>query len=184
MNLHLGCGDRFLPGYVHVDINNSEHIDYCHTIETLPMIESDSVSIIYSCGALVYFDRFQIPGVLTEWKRVLKSGGTLRLSVPDFESIVSVYSTTGDLNHQGILGPIFGRWKIIVDGENKYIYQKTTYDFKSMSETLYECGFTHVSRYRWQDVMPEDYDDYSMAYIPHMDSTGRLISLNIEATKP
>jgi len=31
IKLHLGCGDRYLPGYTHVDIDEKPHIDYPNT---------------------------------------------------------------------------------------------------------------------------------------------------------
>ena len=140
---------------------------------------------IYSSHALEYFDRDEVKEVLSEWKRVLKPGGILRTSVPDFESIVKVYlDSDKNLNARGILGPLFGRWKIENKSEESYIYQKTTYDFSSLKTVLETAGFNKVERYNWWDVLPKDYDDYSMAYIPHMDKeNGLLLSLNVESVK-
>ena len=127
IKLHLGCGKRYLPGYIHVDLDVHPHIDYCHSISTLPMFEDESVDLIYSCGAFGYFDREECVDVLKEWGRVLKPGGVLRLSLSDFESIIEVYLQNGkDMDGEGILGPIFGKWKIISEnGESKNVYQRT-----------------------------------------------------------
>jgi predicted SAM-dependent methyltransferase len=181
--LHLGCGKRRLPGFVHVDLAKFPHIKYRRPISDLRVFKSGSAGLIYSSHAFEYFDRAEAVKVLKEWRRVLRKGGTLRLAVPDFEAMVKVYLKYGkDLEHQGILGPLFGKWPI--PGAAKTVYHKTTYDFKSLKKILEANGFTNVRRYHWKKALPEGYDDYSRAYVPHMDERkGILISLNVEARK-
>ena len=181
VKLHLGCGKRYLPGYIHVDIDDGDHIDYCLDIKSLKIFKNNSVDIIYSCGAIVYFDRQELKEVLLDWNRILKPGGKLRISVTDFKKIIEVYNTSGmDIETRGLLGPLFGRWLI----KNDILYQKTVFDFDSLKAFLKKCGFNNISKYDWRDILPPDYDDYSKAYIPHMDmENGILISLNVEAYK-
>ena len=181
--LHLGCGKRFLPGYIHIDLADYPHIDYQHDVKSLPMFKDLSVDLIYASHVIEYFDRIEIMDVLKEWYRVLKFGGILRLAVPDFEALVKVYIKYKDLNL--ILGPLYGRWEI--PGVNKVIYHKTVYDFISLKEILEKVGFKNVRKWNWRKVFVgryKGYDDYSQAYIPHMDKeNGILISLNVEAKK-
>jgi predicted SAM-dependent methyltransferase len=180
--LHLGCDKRYIPGFVHVDLADFPHIDYNHRIDHLPMFADESVSLIYSCHAFEYFDRQQAKEVLAEWRRVLQPQGVLRLAVPDFEALVKVYQQLGDLNR--VLGPLYGRWVIpSADGE-LLIYHRTVYDYQSLAALLVENGFRHVRRYDWRETVHKDHDDYSQAYVPHMDKEhGVLISLNVEAVK-
>lgn len=183
MNLHLGCGKRFIPGFIHIDLNDFPHIDYRHDIKTLPMIEDDTVDLIYFCHGIEYFDRVEIIDVLKEWKRVLKKGGILRLAMPDFEALIAVYKKYKDLDK--VIGPLYGRWEIKgKDNKQKILYHKTVYDFKSIKNLLESQGFAKVKKYDWKKTIHKDYDDYSQAYIPHMDKeNGILISLNVEAVK-
>ena len=71
-------------------------------------LEDNKVDLIYNCGTFEYFDLQEAPKVLKEWYRVLKPGGTLRISVPNFESVVKVYLNNGkDILGEGILGLIY-----------------------------------------------------------------------------
>ncbi|MEK6927739.1 MAG: methyltransferase domain-containing protein [Nanoarchaeota archaeon] len=184
MKIHLGCGKRFLKGYVHVDLDKHEHIDYYHDIKTLPMFPDNSADEIYSCGTFEYFDRItEVPNVLAEWKRVLKQGGVIRMSVPDFEGIAKVYQKYHDVDGKGILGPIFGRIEIETERGREILYHKTVYDYDSLKKVLESAGFTNVARYDWRSFFPSGYDDFSAAYIPHMDPKGIPLGLNLVCIK-
>ena len=182
LQLHLGCGKRYIPGFVHIDIDDFPHIDYRTIIDKLPMFGDNVADLIYCCHAFPYFDRFQAADVLTEWRRVLKPGGVLRLAVFDFEALVLVYQRTGDLNQ--MLGPLFGRMGIRTPEGESIIYERTVYDYRSLEELCLTAGFRLFRRYDWRQTIHKDYDDYSQAYKPHMDKEqGFLISLNVEAVK-
>ena len=185
MKINLGCGKNYIPGFIHIDMDDYPHIDYRSNVKDLHFIESESVSLIYASHTLEYFDRLEVNDVLKEWFRVLKPMGVLRVAVPDFEAIVKVYQKYHDLEHQGILGPLFGYWpyKVGVD-KDEIFYHKTTYDFRSLKQVLESNGFRNIKLYDWRKTIHKNYDDYSQAYIPHMDKdNGLLISLNMEAEK-
>src|SRR3989338_10622010 len=110
MKLHLGCGKRQIPGFVHVDLADFPHIDHKRDVRDLSCFGSDTAELIYACHVLEYFDRGEVLDILTEWKRVLKPGGMIRLAVPDAESLFEVYRKTRDLSL--ILGPLYGRSSI------------------------------------------------------------------------
>ena len=182
MKLHLGCWHRFIPGFVHIDLCDMDHIDYNSSIDDLSMFQDESVSLIYSSHSFEYFNRHKALGVLEEWNRVLKKNGTLRLAVPDFDSLLNIYNKTGEI--ENILGPLYGQMNIQTPSGKETLYHKTVYNFESLSKLLIESGFNKIKRYDWQNTIHKDYDDYSQAYFPHMDKkNGILVSLNIEARK-
>jgi len=182
VQLHLGCGKRHLPGFVHIDLSEFPHIDYRSSIDKLPMFANDAADLIYCSHAFEYFDRLQAPEVLAEWRRVLKPGGLLRLAVPDFDALVSVFRETGDLER--ILGPLYGRTEIQAPDGGRVLYHRTAYDFASLEKLCLQAGFRSLRRYDWRQTVHKDCDDFSQAYVPHMDKEhGRLISLNVEALK-
>ena len=175
MKLHLGCGKRYIPGFVHIDLDTYPHIDYQRDARDLSVFADGTIELIYASHLFEYFDVVERLDVLYEWLRVLRPAGILRLAVPDFEAMVEVYLKYGDLGL--IHGPLYGHWP---NGERHC----AVYDFATLRAVLRSAGFQHVHRYDWRETIHRDYDDYSQAYIPHMDKEhGILISLNVEAEK-
>jgi predicted SAM-dependent methyltransferase len=176
MKLHLGCGARFIPGYVHIDAVDFPHVDHQAAIDRLPFIPDDSVELIYACHVLEHFKRNQVAEVLEEWHRVLQPGGVLRLAVPDFAALCRVYTQTGDLGL--VIGPLFGRQNHL------YNIHYNAFDEETLRGLLEQTGFERVHRYDWRGTEHAKVDDFSQAYIPHLQrETGTLISLNVEAFK-
>jgi predicted SAM-dependent methyltransferase len=177
MKLHLGCGKRFISGFVHIDAVDYPHVDHVATIDNLSFIQTDSVDLIYNCHVLEHFKRRDVNRVLREWQRVLKPGGTLRVSVPDFAKICEIYLRQNQLDL--VIGALFGRQDYL------YNIHYNVFDFTSLSHSLEQVGFVEVRRYDWRRTEHADMDDFSQAYIPHMDKEhGTLISLNVECDKP
>lgn len=177
MKLHLGCGKRFLPGFVHIDAVDYPHVDHVATIDNLSFIQTDSVDLIYNCHVLEHFKRRDVERVLSEWHRVLKPGGTLRVSVPDFSKLCEVYQRENKLDL--VIGALFGRQDYL------YNIHYNVFDFISLSKSLDQAGFVNVRYYDWRQTEHAGIDDFSQAYIPHMDKEhGTLISLNVECDKP
>jgi predicted SAM-dependent methyltransferase len=185
MKLHLGCWNRYLPGFVHVDLCDLPHIDHQRSIDDLSIFDDNSATLIYSSHSFEYFDRNEGVNVLKEWFRVLKKGGVLRLAVPDFDALINIYKKTGIL--ENILGPLYGRMEIETNKLNKdtkYIYHKTSYNYNELETILLSSGYTNIKKYDWKKTIHLNYDDHSQAYFPHMDKeNGLLLSLNIEAQK-
>lgn len=77
-----------------------------------------------------------------------------------------------------ILGSLYG------GQDYKYNYHHIVFDFESLKKKLEDAGFEKIEKYKWQDFLPEGYDDYSRSYQPHMDfENGRLMSLNVVSVK-
>ncbi len=176
MKLHLGCGKRFIPGWTHVDGLKFDHIDYVSKLDTLDFLDSESVDIIYASHVLEHFKRQEVESVLLEWKRVLKVGGILRLSVPDFSQLIKIYQFTGDL--AVIRGPLYG------GQDHDYNFHYNAFDLQSLGTLLESLGFSSVSEWDWRSTEHQGIDDFSQAYYPHMDKVnGIQVSLNLEAVK-
>jgi len=177
LKLHLGCGNKCIPGWYHIDVIPFPHVDLCHEIDNLPMIEDNSVEVIYCCHVLEHFLRRDVVRVLLEWHRILQPGGTLRISVPNFAVLSSIYQNTNNLD--AVIGPLFGRQNYL------YNFHYSAFDYNSLKGLLEGTGFKGIQLYDWRKTEHAAIDDYSQAYYPHMDKeNGVLISLNMEAIKP
>ena len=177
--LHLGCGVKQLSGYYHVDALDYPHVDHIGPVDKLDFIPNDTVEHIYACHLLEHFGRKEFMDVLREWNRVLAPGGTLRLAVPDYEACARLY-VNGKLD--GGLPTILG---LMMGGQrDEYDFHKMVFDESSLTDYLKQAGFSDVRRWNWRDTDHADMDDYSQAYLPHMNKdNGTLVSLNLEAQK-
>lgn len=182
MKLHLGCGSHFFVGWIHIDSAKYPHIDN-HDI-TLSEYKTETVDQIYVSHLLSYFNTDIADGLLNAWCSVLKPGGKMYISVPDFKAMAKLY-LKGEFPIEDFIGPLYGRMK----SGNKEIYHRYAYDLRSLSKKLHKAGFRDVEeaeiihidkgiRIEWPYK-----DDQSHAFLPDRNKTGTLISLNLIATK-
>ena len=178
MKLHLGCGPRHIPGFVHIDVHVAGHVDIVGSVAHLPLRDA-SASLVYACHVLEHFDRWEYRNVLAEWFRVIEPGGLLRLAVPDFAACAALYY------ERGLEDGLSGLVGLIVGGQrHEYDYHKMIFDEEYLCRDLLRTGFREARRWDWRDTEHARFDDYSQAYLPHLHKdTGRLMSLNIEAVK-
>ncbi len=176
MKLHLGCGNKKFDGYVNIDIRKEVNPDVADDISNLSQFSDNSADLIYACHVLEHFGRYEYLEVLKRWHNILKSGGILRISVPDLEAVIKKQNEGTPLRQ--LFGFLYG-------GQNyKENYHYIGFDFKTLSEDLESIGFKDVELWNWENVEHGHIDDYSQSYIPHMDKkNGNLMSLNVEATK-
>jgi predicted SAM-dependent methyltransferase len=179
LKLHLGCGPRNIPGFVHVDIVDAPHIDYRSSVDNLCDFADGSVGLIYASHVLEHFGRHEVEAVLKGWYRVLAPGGVIRIAVPDFAAVVALYEQEGLRDgFSGLVGLVCGGQR------NQYDFHKIIFDEAFLSFLLAKVGFKEIRRWDWRTTEHAHIDDFSQSYIPHMDKqNGRLMSLNLEASK-
>lgn len=179
VKVHLGCGRCHIAGYYHVDIAPFPHVDRVAPIDRLPWLDDDCADLIYASHVLEHFSRSEIHSVLREWWRVLKPGGLLRLAVPDFSACAKLYY------EQGLVDGLTGLIGLISGGQrDRFDFHKMIFDADLLTKLLIEAGFTAVRHWDWRATEHAHIDDFSQAYLPHMDKeNGLLMSLNMEAIK-
>jgi hypothetical protein len=89
MKLHLGCGQRYLDGYVNIDYPPSEHTvqrgsvaDHYADLLDLSYPES-SIEEVRLHHVFEHFARHTACALIASWQSWLKDGGVIRIEVPD-----------------------------------------------------------------------------------------------------
>jgi len=176
LKLHLGCGDIRLEGYNNIDCRYLSAVDQIDDIKILASFEENTIDVIYASHVLEHFSRWEYKEALQRWYNILKTGGTLRVAIPDFEQVVKYYLKTKNL--RDVSGLLYGRQNY------KENYHTWCWDFNELKKDLNSIGFKDVRRYDWRETEHSHIDDYSQCYLPHMDKeNGQLMSLNVECTK-
>ena len=176
--LHLGCGNIRLKNFCNVDILVTPAVDVVSDISILDNFENNSAELIYACHVLEHFSHEQAVKVLTRWFDVLAPGGELRISVPDIDRIVKIYSKNWDHFHTPGNSPWIG---LLYGGQgDPYDFHKTGFNFCWMKYLLENIGFINIEDYAHEPHFVSDATDASLAKEPF----GEFLSLNIKANKP
>jgi len=169
--LHIGCGANILPRpFENLDIREMAGVD--HISEVNPLYFEDEIfDMVYSSHVLEHFNRNETQDILNEWVRVLKPGGTLRLSVPSLENLIDIYTESDDIS--SVIGPFVGGQTY----EQNFHYM--LFDQKSLKIFMEEAGLIAIHPWDYRRTEHSDYWDFSQAV-----TMGHSISLNLEARKP
>ena len=176
IKLNLGCGSTPFENFINIDIRNLPSVDVVDDVGKLTKFKSNSVDAIYACHVLEHFGRHQYMKVLERWYSILKDEGILRISVPDIGEVCNQYSK--GMSFKKLVGFLYG-------GQTyKENYHYIGFDFESLESDLKSVGFKAVYKWDWRKTEHSHIDDFSQAYLPHMDKeNGILMSLNVESKK-
>lgn len=133
IRLHLGCGSRYLNGYINVDLPQHQReliqgkVDVAADFRSL-IYEPASVSEIRTHHALEHFTRAGALKLLIQWRQWLEIGGTLHIETPDFDTACWYYALSGKKARAEISRHVFGSqeapWANHYDGwgKRKYLF--------------------------------------------------------------
>lgn len=158
--LHLGCGDRIVPGWLNVDLEKSDY-DLDLSCGQLPWKDKvfDAVVSEQFIEHLELIEEFS--PLLRELHRVMKPGSEIWLSCPDIEKICRSYL---EHNMVDLLEDRKTRWPRYSLGQiptqymiNDLFHQqgehKNLYDFTLLQWALKESGFIDVRRVVESDLL-------------------------------
>jgi predicted SAM-dependent methyltransferase len=91
LRLNLGCGARHHPAWLNLDVVPQSPDVHQHDLRDPLPFNDGSCGAVYCSHVLEHFARADAPPFLRECHRVLRSGGMLRVVVPDLETIARLY---------------------------------------------------------------------------------------------
>jgi predicted SAM-dependent methyltransferase len=181
LHLHLGCGPRYLDGFVNVDANPFNRIDLWLDVRNGLPFPTNYADSIYSTHMFEHFYPDELQQLVNECFRILRPGGGIRLVVPSLSSAIIAYAEKRHdwfyedyPRHYDSLGGRFSNF-IFCDGQHR-----TAFDLSYLDEVLRAAGFREVedagegrSRLYKESVPP--YEPGDSRELPH--------SLYVEAFK-
>jgi predicted SAM-dependent methyltransferase len=89
--VNLGCGSRFHPAWINIDLVSSDPNVKAHDLTRGIPLPDASCDAVYHSHVLEHIRRGEVKAFLWECLRVLKPGGAVRVVVPDLEKICRLY---------------------------------------------------------------------------------------------
>jgi len=174
--VHIGCGKTNSPEFINVDARPLAHVHIVtDDITSLSDFSDGTVDLVYMCHILEHIKRNDLKNVLSEMKRVLKDGGVLRLSVPDFDKLIDAYNASNkDIN--AISNQLMG------GQDHQYNVHYSVFNYQRLSELLKEVGFQKVVSWDPDNCRYHDFKDRASRKI-NVNGKEYMISLNLEAVK-
>jgi predicted SAM-dependent methyltransferase len=139
------CGFIDSPQYAFIRFARDHAIEYGDATRALPLAPG-SVEVLYSSHMVEHLDHQEALSFLKEAMRVLCSGGTLRLAVPDLKRLVGQYAQSKDadafMRSTGLTRPrprtIPQRINAAISGPRNHLWM---YDGESLIRLVERSGF-------------------------------------------
>ena len=165
--LHFGCGSINDRRFLNIDARRFAHVDYVTASPLMPSVPSNCANLIYACHVFEHFPFRHQGEILLRWKNILTPGGSLMLSVPDFEKLSS-YLLALDADFENAQGMLMGGQDY--PGNVHF----AVFTDRHLRKVLSDAGFVNIRQWeaRSQASWPRDW------------SWREDISLNLMADKP
>ena len=142
--LNVGCGGRRIAGYTGVDVVKRPGADIIAPADKIPLPDG-SCDEVMAIHLVEHVHRWEAEGLLREWFRLLKSGGTLVLEMPDL--IKCCYNIIN--NVKGKHPDQLGLWGIFGDDrlEDPLMMHKTSWTFNTLEPLVRKVGFVDITEH-------------------------------------
>ncbi len=175
LKIHLGAGPINIQGWVSIDARQAPHIHLRSEGFALNEFADGAISEIYMCHVLEHFSFEETGNILRNFHKKLKVGGVLRLSVPDFDRLVTVYQANG--NNLELI-----KFALMGGQDYAHNFHKCVFNHGTLAELLAACGFEHMTEWNTLEEFGVHLGDWSETGF--QTPKGEFpISLNMKALK-
>jgi predicted SAM-dependent methyltransferase len=142
--LHWGCGSITPEDWINSDLKPGPGVAISGNILDGLRLDNESIDYIVSQHALQDLQIYDQVKAISELRRVLKPGGTLRLSLPDLDQAIAAYqSGNRDYFHIRDWETISGNF---ITHVLWYSLTHTLFTYEFAEELLLKAGFSSVRR--------------------------------------
>lgn len=171
MKLYVGARNYKPDGFLTVDIDMAYDPDIVADVTHMPQIAGGSVDEIIAGHVLEHIEWPDSFKALSEFSRVLKDGGVLRISVPDMSSLMRMILSGESAFH--VMGLIYG----IGGRENPFERHRYGFTPGMLIDILETIGFGNF------DWWNSPFGDGSNGWVPRPENDHVAMSLNVATVK-
>jgi predicted SAM-dependent methyltransferase len=186
LQLHLGCGNALLPGWINMDCYPPHKVP---GTEILMLDMRRKWPLTDGSAAALFSEHFleHLPfetvrdHILKEIRRILEPGGHVRIGVPNGEYFVEQYMAS----KRGATDPLYeqarhGKSSMVMLNEIAHGFgHYFAYDFETMQQILKEAGFAEIRR-----MKPDNTDVEVFKGLDREDPWRMAMTLYVEAMRP
>lgn len=173
--VHIGCGELNDARFINIDARAMPHVHYISKSLELAQFSNNSIDLIYACHVLEHLSHRKLLSTLSNWFSRLKNGGVLRLSVPNFDTIIEIYQDN-EKSVDAIKLPLLG------GQEDEFNYHAAVFNYNSLYGLLNRCGFTTIREWNPKSAPYYNFDDWAgRKFI--VGGKEYKLSLNLEAIR-
>lgn len=176
LRVHLGAGPINIQGWVNIDAREASHIHLIANNFELSEFADGTLAEIYMCHVLEHFSFEESEQLLRNFRKKLKPGGLLRISVPHFDHLVTIYQSNS--NNLEIV-----RRALMGGQDYEYNFHKSIYNKAHLSTLMVSCGYVNPQEWTTLQDFGADLGDWSNKNF-NTPAGSFPVSLNVKAISP
>ncbi len=186
--LHIGAGNRKIKDWLNTDIGNKSIMPIVDVTKKFPF-NTKTFDYVFSEHMIEHIKYQDGVKMLKESFRVLKSNGKIRISTPDLQFLINLYSNEKDQLQKDYIEWSCKNYQLtegsIIEVVNNYFQSwghQFIYDKNTIENTLKAVGFTKIEFFKINESNNLDLKDLENdKRLPK--NFLQLESLSVEATK-
>lgn len=139
IRLNLGCGPYTIEDFINVDQFENVHPDLVADVRNLPY-EPGTVDEIYAGHLLEHLDWDEGMAALRHWHSILKIGGGIMLTVPDFDCLAKAYLDNPTADNMRKMNDLY------IYSYSQKSHHRYCYGPSLLKAALAEAGFGKIER--------------------------------------